>query len=95
MQIEKTSTYPTRYAAFERSGILFVHDKPQQSGGHEWAVFFDEKKNVYGSIVSYRDQGFIIEVGAGSRGKSERMPYDYQRAEKFLVRHIEEALLHA
>ncbi len=87
--VERTSIYPIRYAAFDRPGVLFVHDAPKQSGGHEWAVFFDHERDLYGAIVSYQDRGFLLQVCQwGKEVFSERMPYNYERAERHLLEEL-------
>ncbi len=95
--VERTSTYPTRYAAFDRPGVLFVHDTPLQSGGHEWAVF--STPTLYGSIVSYQDQGFYVEVTTGPhpygpwKAKfSQRMAYNYDHAQRRLIEELTKLL---
>lgn len=99
--VEKTAEYPTRYAAFERNGVLFVHDSPKMSGGHEWAVFHDETnaaRQVHGEIISYQDKGLLLEVSTGPRVGmwrtvfSHRMPYNYDRAQALLISELQKAL---
>lgn len=76
--IQETNVYPTRYAAFDNNGVLFKQNKVEKSGGYEWAVFFDESKSLYGSIVSYQTKGLMVEISKNGLNRLIK-PYDLER----------------
>ncbi len=76
--IQETNVYPTRYAAFDNNKILFKQNKVEKSGGHEWAVFFDESKSLYGSIVSYQAKGLLVEISKNGLNRVIK-PYNLDR----------------
>ncbi len=90
METKTTAEYPVRYVAFDNPGILFRGEQPKESGGHEWAVFWNESNKLYGSIYSYQDKHLAAEVVKNGHPKySEVFPYcQIERAVKKLAEQI-------
>lgn len=102
--IESTLVYPTRYAAFERPGVLFVSAHPNtRTGGFEVAVF--DSPRVHGFIHAMAPRhawetqcaGLYVEVQKGGVGHwkavyTEQMPYDVARAQRRLIEELTKAL---
>lgn len=59
MQTETTAEYPTRYAAFDRAGVLFVAAKPEERGGFEAAVYANLRQNARWPHI---EDGVYVEV---------------------------------
>lgn len=69
-EIRKTSTYPTRYAAFDNPRIFWINETIKHTGGYEFAVFHAPMPNaayphitdgLYISVISYQGKQIMVD----------------------------------